>query len=216
MIRQYVQKLEKNHNEMVGSRFGRLIVLHGYGDRDPSGKFKYLCVCDCGTFCKKTGSSMRNGSSSSCGCRYLESRSTVGLKHGMVNSPEYAPWKAMWKRCTNPNNNSYALYKDRAPPDAWHDFAVFRHDVGERPSMKHTLDRIDNDKPYGPGNCRWATHAEQARNKSNTIMVLYQGSVMPFITACELAGLDFQYMKCRKQQYNDVEKASNGLFKKAA
>jgi transcriptional regulator with XRE-family HTH domain len=105
-----------------------------------------------------------------CGCggvvrpwnRFLRGHATDKLR------PEYAAWQGMLQRCLNPNNPSWPRYGGRGitvHPRWQASFKAFLHDVGPRPSGRYTLDRLDNDGPYAPDNCRWATSAEQGRNQ---------------------------------------------------
>jgi hypothetical protein len=89
-----------------------------------------------------------------------------GRTHRHTRTPTYRSWEAMWRRCTVPQSPDYANYGGRGITidAAWKDFAAFLRDMGERP-LGHSLDRVDNDGDYGPGNCRWATPAQQLRNR---------------------------------------------------
>lgn len=97
-----------------------------------------------------------------------------GLKHGLCSSPEYRAWSHMKERCSNIKAQEYESYGGRGIKvcERWLKFENFYADMGDRPSNKHSLDRIDNDGNYEPDNCRWATGIEQVlnrrTNKNNT------------------------------------------------
>ena len=93
--------------------------------------------------------------------------------HGMTKTPEHYAWCHMKYRCLNPDNKHYSDYGGRGIKicDRWLNFENFFADMGSRPSPKHSLDRVDNNDNYRPGNCRWATKAEQENNKRNNRLI---------------------------------------------
>jgi hypothetical protein len=117
----------------------------------------------CGTIRDVSIGTLRTGISGSCGCR----NAARARRHGLSESVEYRLWKAMIQRCHNPRNSEYRNYGARGIRvcQRWrHDFTAFLADVGFKPARQLTLDRVDNDGDYQPGNVRWATRSEQMQN----------------------------------------------------
>jgi hypothetical protein len=115
------------------------------------------------------------------------------------NPREYASWSAMMDRCTNDKNPAYKRYGGRGITvcDRWRtSFENFLRDMGKRPD-RLSLERKNNDLGYSPDNCKWATPADQARNKRNNLLLTFEGRTQPLITWCDELGLKFAGARSR-------------------
>jgi hypothetical protein len=122
------------------------------------------------------------------GCRN-SSRTT----HGMSYAPEFIAWQGMKQRCYYEKHNSYKDYGGRgiAVCERWHVFENFYEDMGERPSPDHSIERIDVNGNYEPGNCKWVTWVEQIRNRRNTVRINYAGESRVLVEVCNELGFPY-------------------------
>lgn len=183
--------------DLAGQKFGNWSVINRTGSRrKPNGADAlWRCRCVCGneqvldTYCVK------RGRPASCGCKRGAHRHSAGGKISAV----YSAWKNMVARCTQPSYPSFEQYRGRGITicERWRTFQNFLDDMGERPSAAHSIDRIDNDGNYEPGNVRWATKQEQANNRATNVLVHYRGRDFTLAELARETGVSKEIIRSR-------------------
>jgi len=170
---------DSHRASMIGKVFGKLTVIDV--DRiENSHTTYYQCRCGCGNLCSVSNIHLIDGNTTSCGCYQKEVSSVIHSTHGLSLHPLYGTWRCMLDRCYNPESTAFHNYGGRDPTESppidvceeWQDdprlFMEWADTHGYEPGL--TLERIDNNKGYGPNNCRYATRTEQARNKRTNVI----------------------------------------------
>jgi hypothetical protein len=222
------QHTKPDTKDLTGATFGRLRVITRDGVFS-YGSARWQCLCECGKTCWSAGSSLRKGAARSCGCLRREVVAALSVEraeqrraarppapvrprhqpHGKSRTPEYRVWASMMTRCYNVKSKPYHNYGGRGITvcQNWKGpggFARFLSSMGERPSKKHSIDRIDNDGGYWcgradcpecgptsrPANCRWATMREQLRNTRINRHVTHDGVTLTVPEWIERSGID--------------------------
>lgn len=151
----------------------------------------FRCRCDCGTISIVSGSSLRHGGTTNCGCNQRAGLGDRVRTHGKSKHPMYITWVAMRERCEREGHVHFHHYGGRGIRvcDLWQQFEGFYQDM--RPSWfaGSSIDRIDPNAGYFKDNCRWATSKEQARNRRNTTFIALRGETLPLSEWAEITGI---------------------------
>lgn len=175
----------------IGDQYGRLHLL-AVISRSGAHETLWLCCCICGTEVVKTRHGIAAGKTKSCGC--------YKIKHGDAAAPEYKLRARMIQRCHSPQNSSFERYGGRGITvcKRWRDsYSAFLADVGRKPSREHSLDRIDNNGNYEPGNVRWATRKEQMRNTRANRRLTFNGRTLTCAEWAEVLGINTKTLSGR-------------------
>ena len=180
-------------------KYGSWTILNDNGS-------KWKCKCECGYVTNIQKSDLVNGRSKMCrSCSYAARKgvSREEIKtHGMTNTPEYSVWIDMRRRCHDPRRPDYRNYGGRGiyVCDAWkNDFAQFFADMGKRPKGK-TIDRKDNNGPYSPENCVWASAVSQGENRRTNVRYVFCGESLTISQAARKYGLNPNTIRSRIHQ----------------
>lgn len=191
-----------------GVRFGRLTVIEpsytSLFENTRAGHDRLVtCRCDCGNEVDVLLGNLARGYTVSCGCWAKEKTAERVTIHGETGSRLYWVWHNMIERCTNPNATNYERYGGRGITvcpewrSSFEAFMAWAMANGYQPGLQ--VDRKDNDGPYTPSNCRWATRKQQARNTSQNVIITYDGRPVTMIEASELTGIPYGTIRRRRR-----------------
>lgn len=196
--------------DLKGRRFGRLTVIEEAG-RSKDRHVLWLCKCDCGNKCIVPSNSLKKGDTQSCGCLYKEQQKIPkSIKHGMSKSRIYQEWIDMRNRCVNKNVKCYHNYGGRGITvcEEWRDFQAF-YDwaMANGYTDDLTLDRIDNNGPYSPENCRWVTYKEQGNNTSRNHCITHKGKTQTISQWADELNMKYSTLYARLSSGWSIERA---------
>lgn len=173
--------------DLTNNTYGYLRVV-GRGE-NIAGRVRWICTCVCGATKTVSSSDLRKGSTRSCGCAKRQLLSKAMVRHGLSRSRTYHTWARMLNRCRDKARAHYGA-EGIGVCARWEVFENFLHDMGHAPKGM-SIERIDNTKGYAPENCRWATAAEQNRNRRNSLLVEFGGVVDTLAAHAKAAGLRY-------------------------
>lgn len=196
--------MKKNLIDMTGQRVGRLTVVQRAPQNDAKGTAMWICICDCGEIRTLRGSVLRNGKTVSCGCYNRDKQ----ISHGGSHTRLYQIWINMRRRCTDHREKDYPRYGGRGITvcDEWcSSFEAFRDWAlanGYQESL--SLDRSDNNGPYSPENCKWATPQEQANNRRGNVTVTLDGQTHTLAEWERILGIRYGALRDMKADGKDL------------
>lgn len=182
-------KVMANVKNIVGKTYGKLTVI-SYSHSN-NGAY-WLCRCECGRELISNHHALASGKK---GCKYCSHQT-----HGLSKTKEFKVWQGIQQRCHNPDDTNFHKYgmKGISVCKRWRDsFMNFYSDMGQAPTKRHTLDRIESTGNYEPGNCRWATYEEQNNNRSCNVFIELNGESKTLPQWCRAYGLDARTVRSR-------------------
>lgn len=181
--------------DLTGQRFGKLTVI-GLAGRENK-RLIWRCKCDCGNEKNIAARYLQEGKSHSCGCIVTVGKPT----HGDSTSRLHRIWKGMKDRCNNPKVKDYALYGARGIRvcEEWsNDYSKFMKWAKENGYKDNlSIDRINNDGNYEPGNCCWADNVQQGNNRRTSIFVEIDGEAHTLKEWSRISGINYHTIKYR-------------------
>lgn len=203
------------YRDLTGQKFGRLTAIKDAG-RTKNMQVLWLCKCDCGGMTVTQGAHLTSGHTKSCGCLHKEKIRTNNEKHGVLKNlygklPRiYRIWARMKQRCMDPKVKEYYRYGGRGISvcKEWLEFEPFYKWAmanGYRDDL--TIDRINNDGNYEPGNCRWVTYQEQVINSTSSKLITYKGETKNIKNWAKTLGIPYTALMHRIRKGWSIERA---------
>lgn len=184
--------------DLSGDTYEQLTIVCRANTEPLSKNSLWLAICSCGKYRVVRYHAWKMKRVTNCGCIKSNKRLASITKHGQSRTKTFQVWADMRSRCSNPNNKHYKDYGERGITvcDAWSDFSNFISDMGPAPQGR-SLDRINNEKGYGPENCRWATPKEQGRNRRTNKQVTIFGKTQCVKAWAEDLGISYPRLRYR-------------------
>ncbi len=194
------------HN-LTGRRFSSWVV-ESYGGRNKRTAY-WNCRCDCGVVRTVVGATLVAGTSKNCGCvsvPKLIARNKAVARHGLSHTKVHRTWAAIRTRCEQPNSKDFKRWGGRGIKvcERWHTFENFLADMGMPPTEKHSIDRIDNNGDYEPGNCKWSTWTEQASNRRSSRIIEFKGRSQTVTQWAEELGIPMGTLFSRLRKWDTL------------
>ncbi len=198
----------KNFIDETGKTFGRWTVVEYAGRKGK--KASWRCRCECGNEKVVLGYYLRSGESSSCGCYNRDVTAARNYRHGQSDTKLYDVWTKIIARCENQKDKAYPWYGGRGVSvcSRWRNsFTDFAEDMGEKPTPRHTVERVDTNGNYCPENCVWATYKQQARNTRRNHLLTCLGETKCIAEWAEITGIKYSVIHDRISRGWPPEKA---------
>lgn len=189
-------------NNLAGLKIAHWKVL----ERAPNAgvSTRWWCKCVCGEKRSVRAAHLMSGASTSCGCvRRPKTKHGAARGDASTYPKKYRTWRSMKARCNNPNDKNASIYFGLLC-ERWQEFEAFNSDVADPPSDSLTIDRIDNNRGYEPGNVRWVTFAEQHRNQRNCKWITHNGETRLMSDWAKIMGVAPSTMSQRLKKYGSV------------
>ena len=178
---------------IINQKFNKLTIV-SVKEKDSRRRVLVNCVCDCGNTVIRQYSAIIAGKAKSCGCIRKNPRT-----HGLSKHPLSGIWRNMLRRCFNEDSKDYCKYGGRGitVSEEWCNIENFINDMDNRPTINHTLDRIDNNGNYCKNNCKWSTKSEQSNNTSVNVLLTYNSETLTVQQWCIKTGLQHSLILSR-------------------
>lgn len=188
--------LSRKAKDITGQKFNMLVALEPIDIQASNGSIIWLCRCDCGKETRARGGHLRKGTVASCGCLLIATNTKHGHNKKGQRSSTYNSWVSMNSRCADTHWHAYKDYGGRGIRVLYRDFEEFLADVGPRPP-RMTIDRINVNGHYEPGNCKWSTAEAQGSNKRNNVMLTHAGKTMSLSSWAREVGIKPRLLSLR-------------------